>query len=106
MNSLRSMGANVESCATYEEGLALVKQHPFDVAVIDQGLPDGLGLDLIREIQNVRPFTGIVMYTVRDDIGLSHSLHSLGATYLTKPASRAGLGEAVKKCCAPACRGD
>ncbi len=37
------------------------------------------------------------MYTVRDDIGLSHSLHSLGATYLTKPASRAGLGEAVKK---------
>ena len=96
MNSLRSMGANVESCATYKEGLKLARQHPFDVAVIDQGLPDGLGLDLIREIQAIRPFTGIVMYTVRDDIGLSHSLHSLGTTYLTKPASRAGLGEAVK----------
>ncbi len=96
VNSLRSMGAKVESCSTYEEGLKIIKDHPFDVAIIDQGLPDGLGLDLIREIQGFRPFMGIVMYTVRDDIGLSHSLHSLGATYITKPASRAGLGEAVK----------
>ncbi len=96
LTSLRSMGAKVESCATYEKGLELAKVHPYDVAVIDQGLPDGLGLDLIREIQSFRPFMGIVMYTVRDDIGLSHSLHSLGAAYLTKPASRAGLGEAVK----------
>ena len=95
-SSLKSMGAKVESCATYAEGVELATRYPFDVAVIDQGLPDGLGLDLIREILKVRPFTGIVMYTVRDDIGLSHSLNALGATYLTKPASRAGLGEAVK----------
>lgn len=97
VNSLKSMGATVESCATYAEGLELIKQRPFDVAVIDQGLPDGLGLNLIREITKIRPSTGLVMYTVRDDVGLSHSLHSLGATYLTKPASRAGLGESVKK---------
>ncbi len=95
-SSLKSMGAKVESCATYAEGVELATRYPFDVAVIDQGLPDGLGLDLIRDILKVRPFTGIVMYTVRDDIGLSHSLNALGATYLTKPASRAGLGEAVK----------
>jgi len=96
MNSLRSMGAMVENCATYTEGLALAKRRPFDVAVIDQGLPDGLGLDLIKEIMKIRPAMGMVMYTVRDDIGLSHSLKALGATYLTKPASRAGLGEGVK----------
>lgn len=96
VNSLRSMGAKVESCATLAEGLNLAKTSPYDVAVIDQGLPDGLGINLIREIMKIRPYTGIVMYTVRDDIGLSHTLNSLGATYLTKPASRAGLGEAVK----------
>ncbi len=96
VNSLRSMGARVDHCGTYEEGLRLAIMHPFDVAVIDQGLPDGLGLDLIRELVEKRPFIGNVMYTVRDDVGLSHSLNSLGATYLTKPASRAGLGEAVK----------
>lgn len=96
MNSLRSMGATVENCPTYAEGLALARRRPFDVAVIDQGLPDGLGLDLIKDITKIRPAMGMVMYTVRDDIGLSHSLKALGATYLTKPASRAGLGEGVK----------
>ncbi len=96
VKSLRSMGANVESCPTYKEGLELVKRRPFDVGVIDQGLPDGLGLDLIKEIMEARPFMGLIMYTVRDDVGLSHSLQSLGVTYLTKPASRAGLGEAVQ----------
>lgn len=96
VKSLRSMGAVVESCPTYKEGLALITRRPFDVAVIDQGLPDGLGLDLIKEILKIRPQTGVVMYTVRDDVGLSHSLKALGVTYLTKPASRIGLGEAVR----------
>jgi len=96
VKSLKSMGANVESCATVAEALDLVKRRPFDVAVIDQGLPDGLGLDLIREIMQIRPFMGLVMYTVRDDAGLQHSLQSLGVKYLSKPASRVGLGEAVR----------
>lgn len=96
VKSLKSMGASVESCPTIEEALALVKRRPFDVGVIDQGLPDGLGLDLIRDIMQIRPFMGLVMYTVRSDAGLQHSLQSLGVTYLTKPASRIGLGEAVR----------
>ena len=95
VRSLDSMGATVESCATYAEGLELVKRRPFDVGIIDQGLPDGLGLDLIREIMQIRPFMGLVMYTVRDDLGLQHSLNAMGVKYLTKPASRLGLGEAV-----------
>jgi len=96
VRSLQSMGAKVESCPTYKDGLELLTRRPFDVAVIDQGLPDGLGLDLIKEAMHVRPNMGMVMYTVRDDIGLSHSLRALGATFLTKPASRAGLGGAVR----------
>lgn len=96
VKSLKSMGAVVESCGTYKEALDLVKRRPFDVAIIDQGLPDGLGIDLIREVMQIRPFMGIVMYTVRDDAGLQHSLQSLGVTYLTKPASRIGLGEAIR----------
>lgn len=96
VKSLKSMGAKVESCATVAEALTLVKRIPFDVGIIDQGLPDGLGLDLIRDIMAVRPFMGLVMYTVRDDAGLQHSLQSLGVTYLSKPASRIGLGEAVR----------
>ena len=96
VRTLRSMGASVESCPTVREGLDLAERRPFDVAVIDQGLPDGLGIDLIRKIMEIRPHMGLVMYTVRDDIGLQHTLQALGVTYLTKPASRLGLGEAVR----------
>jgi two-component system sensor histidine kinase/response regulator len=96
VKSLKSMGATVESCSTYKEAIELIKRRPFDVGIVDQGLPDGLGLDLVREIMQVRPFMGLIMYTVRDDAGLQHSLQSLGVSYLTKPASRKGLGEAVR----------
>lgn len=95
VKSLKSMGATVEHCTTVKEAIALVKHRPFDVGVIDQGLPDGLGLDLIRDIMAIRPFMGLVMYTVRNDAGLQHSLQSLGVTYLTKPAGRIGLGEGI-----------
>ncbi len=93
--SLRSMGATIEHCGTLEDALALIKRRPFDVGIFDQGLPDGLGIDLIRQTLDLRPFMGLIMYTARDDIGLQHTLNSLGASYITKPASRIGLGEAV-----------
>jgi two-component system sensor histidine kinase/response regulator len=95
-NSLRSMGAEVEACKTYEEGQDLIKRRPFDVAVVDHNLPDGYGLNLIREINEIRPYCGLLMYTVHDDYSIQNALRSLGATHLVKPASRAGLGEAVQ----------
>ena len=96
VSSLRSMGARVEQCSSCAEAMIMALQSPFDVAVIDQGLPDELGLDLMHEFMVHRPYTGLIMYTVRDDIGLAQSLQNIGAQYLTKPASRRGLGEAVR----------
>jgi two-component system sensor histidine kinase/response regulator len=95
-NSLKSMGAEVEACSNYAEGLELIKRRPFDAAVIDHGLPDGYGLDLLKDINDIRPYCGLVMYTVYDDYSIQNALRSLGAVHLVKPASRAGLGEAVK----------
>jgi len=93
--SLKSMGAIVDSFSNCADARDIMSKRPFDVAVIDQGLPDGLGLDLIRQAMEIRPHMGIIMYTVRDDAGLQHTLQSLGAVYVSKPASRVGLGEAV-----------
>ena len=94
-SSLRSMGAVVDSCCSAREAIDLVTRRPFDVGIIDHGLPDGNGLDVIRSILERRPEMGLVMYTARDDSGLQHSLESLGVPYLAKPASRLGLGRAV-----------
>lgn len=97
VNSLRSMGAEVSSTPSYDEGLEWIKSKPFDVAVIDYGLPGHkTGLDLIKEINKLRPFTGLVMYTVHDDMQIQHDIKTIGGTFLSKPASRLGLGQAVK----------
>jgi len=96
LSSLTSMGAKVESVPTYKQGLELIKKRPFDVAVIDQGLPDGLGIDLLKEAARIRPFMGLILYTVRNDMGMQYTAKIIGAKFLSKPASRLGLGEAVK----------
>lgn len=96
VRTLNSMGASVTSVPTIAEGLSMIKSRRFDVGLIDQGLPDGLGIDLMKEMASLQPFAGLIMYTVRDDYGLQHSARSLGAKYLSKPASRLGLGEAIK----------
>ncbi len=96
LSSLSSMGARVESVPTYKDGLDLIKKRPFDVAVVDQGLPDGLGIDLLKEAAKIRPFMGLILYTVRNDLGMQYTAKVIGAKYLSKPASRLGLGEAVK----------
>lgn len=96
LSSLTSMGAKVESVATYKEGIDLIRKRPFDVAVVDQGLPDGLGIDLLKEASKLRPFMGMILYSVRNDFGMQYTAKVIGAKYLSKPASRLGLGEAVK----------
>lgn len=95
-SSLRSMGAEIISVGNCKDALEFVKRRPFDVAVIDQGLPDGLGIDLMKQIAEIRPYMGLIMYTVRDDYGMQQSVKIMGANYISKPASRRGLGEAVK----------
>lgn len=95
-SALSSMGAKVESAGTYAEGLDLVSKRPFDVAVVDQGLPDGLGIDLLKEMSRLRPFMGMILYSVRDDFGVQYTTKVIGAKFLSKPASRLGLGDAVK----------
>lgn len=96
-HSLQSMGANVTLAGTVAEGTELATKRPFDVAIVDHGLPDGTGLELLRELNRLRPFMGCILYTVHEDYNISQQAKFLGAKYLSKPASRRGLGEAVKR---------
>lgn len=95
-NSLQSMGATVTSVGTATEGLDLAARRPFDVAIVDHGLPDALGTNVIKQLNRLRPFMGLILYTVHDDYEIKQICKFIGAKYLLKPASRLGLGDAVK----------
>ena len=96
-NSLESAGAKVTICKNLVEARKELGKQPFDLGIVDQSLPDGLGIDLIREITRAYPAMEILMYTAREDQGLEYSLQALGANYLAKPASRQGLVHKVRQ---------
>ncbi len=97
VNSLRSMGADVISTPDGAEALSLIEKQPFDVAIFDYGIPGNKnGLQLLKIAAKERPFMGLIMYTVHESLQIQYDLKTMGATYLAKPASRLGLGQAVK----------
>lgn len=55
----------VGEAGSVAEGLALARGDTrFDVAVVDLGLPDGDGVDLIRELRRGQPDASILVLTV------------------------------------------
>jgi len=71
--------------ANKREAQAIIDRESFDVMLIDLGLPDGSGIDLIRETARAHPQTDIMVISVFGDEG--HVLASIeaGATgYILK----------------------
>jgi DNA-binding NarL/FixJ family response regulator len=89
------LAAQGNSVAAAREAIAHVD---FDVALIDLGLPDGNGIDLIREISRTLPDADMMVVTVFGDE--AHVLASIeaGATgYLLKRSLTDTLGETVRE---------
>lgn len=58
---------------------------PYEVALVDLGLPDGNGLDLLAELRRRHPTTAAIVMTIYDDDERLFSALSLGAQgYLLK----------------------
>lgn len=74
--------------ATSREGLAAVRSHPPDLLLLDLHLPDGHGLDLLRQLQ-ADPHTRRIPVVVVSADALDEQLNAARAAgarhYLTKP---------------------
>ena len=83
---------------TLAEARAALGRQGFDVALVDLGLPDGNGIDLIRELARERPETDVMVVTVFGDE--AHVLASIeaGATgYLLKRSLHDTLADTVRE---------
>jgi DNA-binding NarL/FixJ family response regulator len=84
--------------ATAEGAREAIEGGEFDVALVDLGLPDGNGIDLIREIARTLPEVDVMVVTVFGDE--AHVLASIeaGATgYLLKRSLNDTLGATVRE---------
>ena len=59
-------GFGVEQAADGREGLYFATEYPIDLAVVDLGLPEMSGLDVIREVRTAGKTYPILILTARD----------------------------------------
>jgi two-component system, OmpR family, KDP operon response regulator KdpE len=84
-SSLSVEGFEVQTAVSLSEARALLQHRPPDVIVLDLGLPDGDGLQLVREVRKQHS-TPIVVVSARHQETQKIELLDAGADdYLTKP---------------------
>lgn len=92
MRPLIREGAHVDGASTGREAFMLCRRRPFDVVIVDLGLPDTSAAVLIRAIRAVNGPAGIVVATGAAGPALSILAHGIGADHLfSKPTDGRAL---------------
>ncbi|WP_417482647.1 response regulator [Maricaulis sp.] len=77
--------SEIREAATMRAGLAAADEEPFDLALIDLGLPDGSGLEVLRRLHLTCPEAVPIVTTVMgDDASIVAALSAGAQGYLLK----------------------
>jgi len=75
-----------ESVESYKEAVEKINLYKYDCIIVDITLPDGSGLNIIRELKNINPETGIIIISAKNSLDDKITGLEIGADdYLTKP---------------------
>ena len=89
-------GFDLRMGSSVAEGLDLIRQKPPAFAVVDMRLDDGNGLDVLAELNRVRPNARAIVLTGYGNIATAVSAVKLGAVdYLAKPADADDVTDAL-----------
>jgi CheY-like chemotaxis protein/nitrogen-specific signal transduction histidine kinase len=91
---LQDDSITLASAATAKDGLALARQQSFDLVLLDLGLPDANGFELLKSFKELPETQSIpvIVLTARDGMGDKLRGFDLGAVdYVTKPFESAEL---------------
>ena len=78
------------SCST---ALEEINSNDFDIILLDLGLPDGSGFDILKTIRNTKSKTAVIIITARGELDDRINGLQMGADdYLTKPFALTELG--------------
>lgn len=92
---LKRDGFSVDVASGFEEALRFSATRLYDAVLLDLGLPDGDGFDLLERLREADGGP-VIVQTGRDDAASAVRALRLGAAdYLTKPVEREALGLAL-----------
>ena len=90
--SLRQQGYSVEHSSTVQSAMQWLQSEEIELVVLDLGLPDGDGIDILKHIKKHRKNIPVVILTARGSIDDKVMGLDLGADdYLAKPFDPAEL---------------
>ncbi len=90
-SSLSVEGFEVQTAVSVSEACALLRHAPPDVLVLDLGLPDGDGLQLVTEVRRTHTLPILVVSARHQEAQKIETLDAGADDYLTKPFSVAEL---------------
>jgi two-component system KDP operon response regulator KdpE len=93
-SALETQGWQVHEADTAKAGLAEAGTRKPDLLIVDLGLPDGDGLDLIRDVRGWSNVPVIVLSARHNELDKIAALDAGADDYLTKPF---GLGELMAR---------
>lgn len=83
---LKKNGYTCTAVGTFKSGLEKSINFSYDCVLVDVGLPDGNGIDIINSIKNNNPETGIIIISAKNSLDDKIEGLQTGADdYLTKP---------------------
>lgn len=91
-------GAVIQECGSAAESLVLVARDTWDVVILDLTLPDGSGLDVLKEIRGTHPRLPVLILSIHTADQFARRALAAGASgYLTKDAADSELVTAVTR---------
>ena len=90
--------AQIVECARVHDALAQVSAQKFELALIDLGLPDGTGVDVVSALRESQPEAQSVIVTIHDDDDhLFPALQAGAYGYILKEQSRELITEQLQR---------
>ncbi len=84
--ALSGQGYAIDAVGSAEAALFLLDQAPQDAVVLDLGLPDGDGIDVLKQVRKRWPALPVLILTARDSVDdRVRGLDAGADDYLTKP---------------------
>jgi len=89
--NLENNGYTVSQASTGKEGMILAASHPPDLILLDIGLPDTSGQEILKELRSWFNNAIIILSVLNDEEDIVTALDNGATDYLTKPFRTAEL---------------
>ncbi|WP_106543468.1 sigma-54-dependent transcriptional regulator [Prolixibacter denitrificans] len=95
---LKRKGFDADTAHDYEKASQSLAKNSYDLVLTDYRLPDGTGIDVLKESKKLAPSTVVILITAYSDIRVAVEAVKLGAfEYVTKPVNSDELFHVIKE---------